>query len=36
MTKTPVATSFVRRLDAIKSADKVDYVARNRGTGQKR
>ena len=28
MTKTPVATSFVRRLDAIKSADKVDYVAR--------
>jgi 3-methyladenine DNA glycosylase AlkD len=28
MTKTPVATSFVRRLDALKSADKVDYVAR--------
>lgn len=25
MTKTPVATSFVRRLDALKSADKVDY-----------
>jgi 3-methyladenine DNA glycosylase AlkD len=28
MKKTPVATSFVRRLDALKSADKVDYVAR--------
>jgi len=28
MTKRPVATSFVRRLDALKSADKVDSVAR--------